>query len=156
MAQLEARLATNDNRAKGFVGGFASRAVIHPWSAYVREATKRIRKGGMAALGTQMLGFGVRAGLLLLFPEEALIEEIGHVATTVLDSGAEFALEQGQEKIQEASKESENETREENDEDKFREQEEAVSRIITDGVGGVLDLVKNARQYESIGCKTRP
>ena len=95
-----------------------------------------------------MLGFGVRAGLLLLFPEEACCQEIGHVATAVAEGAAHFGLEEAQEKIEEASKESQQEQHEETSEDKFKEQEEAVSKIITEGVGGVLDLVKAGRQYE--------
>ena len=104
-------------------------------------------KGGLAAVG-KMLGFGIRAGLLLLFPEEALVEAIGHVAATVAEEAAHFGLEEGQEKIEEASKESQQEHHEENSEDKFKEQEEAVSKIITEGLGGVLELVKAGRQYE--------
>ncbi len=145
--ELEKRLAVNDKRSTGFVAGFTP-AVIHPWSAYVREATKEDAEKGGWPLWAKMLGFGIRAGLLLLFPEEALVEAIGHVAATVAEEAAHFGLEEGQEKIEEASKESQQEHHEENSEDKFKEQEEAVSKIITEGLGGVLELVKAGRQYE--------
>ena len=144
---LQKRLSANEKRGKAFDAEFPP-LVIHPWTAYTREATKESMEQGGWSLWGKMLGFGLRAALLLLFPEEALVEGIGHAATAVLEGAAEFGLEQGQEAAQEASKESQQEAVEERDEDRFHEQEEAVSKLISESLGTVLQLVAEGRQYE--------
>jgi hypothetical protein len=144
---LQKRLSANEKRAKAFDTEFPP-LVIHPWTAYTREATKESMEQGGWSLWGKMLGFGLRAALLLLFPEEALVEGIGHAATAVFEGAAEFALEQGQEAVQEASKELHQEAAEERHEDRFYEQEEAVSKLISESLGTVLQLVAEGRQYE--------
>ena len=122
--------------------------MIHPWSAYVREATKEDAERGVGRCGPRCSGSAFAPGCYSCFRRRRSWQEIGHVATAVAEEAAHFGLEEAQEKIEEASKESQQEHHEENSEDKFKEQEEAVSKIITEGVGGVLYLVKAGRQYE--------
>jgi hypothetical protein len=95
---LKARLETNSTLVPAFVRNYTG-AVLHMWTSYVTERMKDADEESEWPEWAKLLSFVVRSSLLALFPEEALVEEVGHGLAKILEKDFEYTLEQAGEGV---------------------------------------------------------